>query len=82
VFGGGFSEGEATGRHTSVDGGSGSFGYADGSAHVAKPGYDSAGAHAGMTSYAYGNSSAEDKDKSAVNNVIGSNASANAETND
>lgn len=82
VFGGASSEGHATGRHSSTDGGSGSWGAASGSAHVAKPGDDSAGAHAGMGSYAFNNTSASDKDYAAVNNIVGSGASAEAKTND
>ncbi len=82
VYGGGSSEGHATGRHTSTDGGSGSWGSASGSAHVSKPGDDGAGAHAGMGSYAYNNTSASDRDYAAVNNIVGSGSSAEASTND
>ncbi|MCU0678429.1 MAG: hypothetical protein MUF19_02475 [Candidatus Pacebacteria bacterium] len=82
VFGGASSEGEATGRHTSTRGSTGSWGYANGGAHASVPGGDSAGAHAGMGSYAENTTTASDDSYASVDNSVGSGASAEASTAD
>jgi hypothetical protein len=82
VFGGASSEGEASGDHTKTRGSTGSWGYATGGAHVSKPGSDSAGAHAGMGSYAENTTTASDDSDASVDNSVGSGASAEASTAD